>query len=310
MTIIRTRATSLIAGLALAVSAFAAQAEELRIGTASLGGAFYPVGQAVANLVNKHAPDYTMVPVVTAGGTENPRLIASGEVDIAIGNANTSFFASQGRAPYQDVIDIASIGTLHNSILHIVTLDGSDITSVADLKGKRVAVGPAGGGTLNLLNDVLSVYGLSFGDITPSFLSYADGFSQLSDGSVDASIALSGFPAGAVIQTSTTTDIAFVDLGTEKLDEIIEQFPYYSIVTVPADAYGTDSDLRVLGTKNILITQADADEDKVYQITAAIYGNLEEFAAENANARQIVASDAYDIAVPLHPGAKRFFDEQ
>ncbi|WP_371155817.1 TAXI family TRAP transporter solute-binding subunit [Jannaschia sp. 2305UL9-9] len=308
MTTLNTR--MMLAGIAMAVSAFGAQAEELRIGTASLGGAFYPVGQAAANLVNKHAPDYTMVPVVTAGGTENPRLIGNGEVDIAIGNANTSFFASQGMPPYQDNIDIASIGTLHSSILHIVTLDGSDVTSISDLKGKRVAVGPAGGGTLNLLNDVLSVHGLSFGDITPSFLSYADGFSQLSDGAVDASIALSGFPAGAVIQTSTTTDIAFVDIGREKLDEIIDQFPYYSIVEVPAEAYGTDGPLTVLGTKNILITQADADEDKIYQITKAIYGNLEEFATENANARQIVASEAYDIAVPLHPGAKRFFDEQ
>lgn len=300
----------LSACIIIASSAVAAQAEELRIGTASLGGAFYPVGQAISNLVNKHAEDYTMVPVVTQGGTENPRLVGSGEVDIAIGNANTSFFAHEGMEPYKEPIDIRSIGTLHNSVLHIVTLAGSDVKTIEDLKGKRVAVGPAGGGTLNLLNDVLVTHGLSFGDITPSFLSYSDGFSQLSDGSVDASVALSGYPAGAVIQTSTTTDIAFVDIGTEKLTEIVEQFPYYSIVEVPADAYGTDGPLSLLGTKNILITSATADDDKVYALTKAIYGNLEEFAAENANARQIVAEDAYKIAVPLHPGAKRYFDER
>lgn len=293
----------------LAASPLAAQ-EELRMGTASLGGAFYPVGQAAANLVNKYAEGYTMVPVVTAGGTENPRLIGNGEVDFAIGNANTSFFASQGKAPYAEPIAIASIGTLHNSVLHIVTLAGSDITSVADLKGKRVAVGPAGGGTLNLLGDVMVINGLGFGDITPSFVSYSDGFSQLSDGAVDAAVALSGFPAGAVIQTSTTADIAFVDIGAEGLQEIIAKHPYYSIVEVPAEAYGTDGPLTVLGTKNILITQADADEEKVYQVTKAIYGHLDEFAAENANAAQIVAEDAYGIAVPLHPGAKRFFDER
>jgi hypothetical protein len=295
--------------LAIAGSVGTAQAEELRIGTASLGGAFYPVGQAAANLVTKYADDYTMVPVVTQGATENPRLIASGEVDIAIGNANSSYFAYKGTDPYSEPLDIRSVGTLHDSALHIVTLAGSDVKSIADLKGKRVAVGPAGGGTLPILNDVLTSHGLGFDDITPSFLSYADGFSQLSDGSVDASVALSGFPAGAVIQTNTTNDIAFIDIGAEKLAEIKAEYPYYSIVDVPADAYGTETALTMLGVKNILITSADADEEKIYALTKAIYGHLEEFAAENANAKRIVAKDAYDIAVPLHPGAKRFFDE-
>lgn len=296
-------------GLALTASPLAAQ-EELRMGTASLGGAFYPVGQAASNLVNKYAEGFTMVPVVTAGGTENPRLIGNQELDFAIGNANTSYFASRGEDPYADPIAISSIGTLHNSVLHIVTLAGSDVTSIADLKGKRIAVGPAGGGTLNLLADVMALSGVSFGDITPSFVSYSDGFSQLSDGAVDVAVALSGYPAGAVIQTSTTADIAFIDIGAEGLAEIMQEHPYYSIVEVPADAYGTDAPLTMLGTKNILITQADADEEKVYQVTKAIYDHLDEFAAENANALQIVAEDAYDIAVPLHPGAKRYFDER
>lgn len=297
-------------GLMLAGSSIMAQAEELRIGTASMGGAFYPVGQAASNLVNEYADGYTMVPVVTQGGTQNPRLVANGEVDIAIGNANTSLFAYEGSAPYDDAVDIRSIGTLHSSVLHIVTLAGSEIQSVADLEGKRVAVGPAGGGTLNLLNDVLAAFDLSFGDISPSFLSYTDGFSQLKDGSVDASVALAGYPAGAVLQASVTDDIAFIDIGEDKLEKITDEYAYYSAVEVPAEAYSTGGPITLLGTKNILIASANTDEEKIYELTKAIYGNLEEFAAQNVNARQIVAADAYDIALPLHPGAKRFFDEQ
>ena len=285
------------------------QAEELRIGTASLGGAFYPVGQAVSNLVNKYGEGDTMVPVVTQGGTENPRLIASGEVDVAIGNANTSFFATKGQPPYAEPIDLVALGPLHPSILHIATLAGSDITSIADLKGARVAVGPAGGGTLNLLRDVLEVHGLAFDDIQPSFLSYADGFSQLSDGSVDASIALSGYPAAAVMQTNTTNDLAFVPISDEMMAAIREKFPYYSSVNVPGDVYGTDEPVRMVGTSNILIAPKAMDEDRAYRITKAIYGHMDEFGAENANARQIVLEDVETLPVPLHPGAKRFFDE-
>jgi TRAP transporter TAXI family solute receptor len=111
------------------------------------------------------------------------------------------------------------------------------MTSVADLKGKCVAVGPAGGDTLNLLSDVMELIGVSVGDITPSFVSHSDGFSQLSGGAVDAAVALSGYPAGAVIQTSTTAGIAFVDIGAECLAEIVKEHPYYFIVEVPAKAY-------------------------------------------------------------------------
>ncbi|MHA6346352.1 TAXI family TRAP transporter solute-binding subunit [Roseivivax sp. CAU 1761] len=310
MKIIRRLATGAALCAAVAGPAASVAAEELRIGTASLGGAFYPVGQAISNLVNKHADGLTMVPVVTQGGTENPRLVGSGEVDVAIGNANTSFYALKGQPPYDTAIDLRALGTLHSSILHIATLAGSDIESVEDLKGKRVAVGPAGGGTINLLRNVLEAHDMEFSDIAPSFLSYSDGFSQLADGSVDASIALAGYPTAAVIQTSTTNELAFVPITDEAMERIIEAHPYYSPVEVPADTYAAPIEGRALGTRNILIVHADMDEDRAHAITAAVYGNLEEFAAENANAKQIVADNAFDIAVPLHPGAQRFHESR
>ncbi len=303
---------TLAAGAALCLTTVGgvlpAAAEELRIGTASLGGAFYPVGQAISNLVNKHAEGLTMVPVVTQGGTENPRLVGNGEVDVAIGNANTSFYAYQGQAPYSEKIDLRSLGTLHSSILHIATLAGSDIESIADLKGKRVAVGPAGGGTINLLRNVLEAHDMAFSDINPSFLPYSDGFSQLADGSVDASIALAGYPTAAVIQTSTTNDLAFVPISSEAMARILEAHPYYAAVDVPEGTYAAEIEGQVLGTQNILIVRSDMSDERAEALTAAVYGNLEEFAAENAIAKQIVAEDAYKIAVPLHPGAKAFFD--
>lgn len=296
--------------LVLAGSAMTVHAEEQRIGTASMGGAFYPVGQAVSNLVNEYADGYTMVPIVTQGGTQNPRLVANGEVEIAIGNANTSFFAYEGTGPYKNALNIRSVGPLHSSVLHIVTLAESEIQSVADLKGKRVAVGPAGGGTLNLLRDVLEAFELSFDDISPSFLSYTDGFSQLTDGNVDASVALAGYPTAAVLQASVTDDIVFVDIDMDKLDAITDEFAYYNTINVPADAYSTEKPVTTLGTRNILITSADANENKIYELTKAIYGNLEQFADQNVNARQISLEDADGIALPMHRGAKRFFDEQ
>jgi TRAP transporter TAXI family solute receptor len=144
---------------------------ELRIGTASLGGAYYPMGQAISANVNNFADGYSMVPIVTGGGLENPRLVASGEVDVALAPASLSFLAVKGKGPYKDALNIQALGALHSSVLHIVTLPGNGIDSIEDLKGRTVAVGPAGGGTLGLMRNLFKLHGMTLEDITPSFLS-------------------------------------------------------------------------------------------------------------------------------------------
>ena len=301
--------TAILGAVALTTSVFTAQAEELRIGTASQGGAFYPVGQAISSLVNKHADGLTMVPVVTQGSVQNPRLVNSGEVEIAITNNNLAVLANKGAAMYKKAgaMNLRAVGALHFSILHMMTLADSPIETIADLKGKRIAVDPAGGGTIPFLNQVLGLYGMTIEDITPSFLSYGDGFSQLADGNVDAAFALSGYPAGAVMQAQANKSLKFIALPADKMAEALKKYPNYNEVIVPKDVYNTAADGVVLGVNNVLIVDAGMDEEKVFQITQAIYGNMEEFAANNAIARQIVPENSLKLRIPLHPGAERYF---
>ena len=300
--------------LAAAISVFGvgtAIAEEMRTGTASLGGAFYPMGQSISNLVNKYAGgDISMVPVVTGGSVQNPRLIDSGEVEIAITNNNLAKLAVAGKGPYSSgVIDIKAVAALHPSILHMITLEGSDIETFEDLKGKRVAVGPAGGGTLGFLNFLLPLHGMTVEDITPSFLSYSDGFSQLTDGNVDASLALSGYPAGAVMQAAAGADLKFISFSEGKMEEALANNAAYSAVTVAADVYGTPSDGTALGVNNMLIVPSSTDADVVEAIVKSIFDNLEEFRAENANAKQINPEQSKSLAIDLHEGAARYFGQ-
>lgn len=286
-------------------------AQELRIGTASQGGAFYPVGQAISTLVGSHADGLTMVPVVTQGSVQNPRLVNSGEVDVAITNNNLSVLANKGVGPYKDggAMNLRALGSLHFSVLHMMTLDGSDISGIADLKGKRVAVGPAGGGTIPFLGQVLGLHDLTMDDITPSFLSYADGFSQLADGNVDAAFALSGYPAGAVMQAQANTKLKYIPLSDEIMAAALEKYSNYNQVMVPADVYNTDADGALLGVNNMLIVDAGMDEEVAYKITKSIYENMDAFRAENAHARQIEPERSLELKIPLHPGAARYFNE-
>lgn len=299
----------IFAALAATFTCSPALAEELRIGTASLGGAFYPMGQSISNLVNAHAGGgLTMVPVVTGGSVQNPRLIGDGEVEIAITNNNLAKLAVTGKGPYSSgPIDIKAVAALHPSVLHMITLDGSGIETFEDLKGKRVAVGPAGGGTLGFLNFLLPMHNMEVGDITPSFLSYSDGFSQLTDGNVDAALALSGFPAGAVMQAAAGAKLKFIAFSDGKLDEAIAKNAAYSAVTIPADVYNTSGDGTVIGVSNMLIVPSATDPDKVEAVTRAIFENLAEFQAENANALQIDPITSKSLSIDLHEGAARYF---
>ncbi len=303
---------TLTATAVIGLGASAVSAEELRIGTASLGGAFYPMGQSISNLVNAHAGnDISMVPVVTGGSVQNPNLINSGEVEIAITNNNLAVLAVNGRGPYSAAgpIDISAVGALHPSVLHMIVLADSDIQTIEDIRGRRVAVGPAGGGTLGFMNFLLPMHDMTLEDITPSFVGYADGFSQLTDGTVDAAFALSGFPAGAVMQAAAGADLRFISFSDGMLDQALEANSAYISVEIPADVYGTGDAGTVIGVNNMLVVPNSADADVVEAITAAIFDNLEEFRAENANARQIDPAMSLDLAIPLHEGAARYFNQ-
>lgn len=304
---------TLVGATLMASLGVAASAEELRIGTASLGGAFYPMGQSISNVVNAHAGnDISMVPIVTGGSVQNPNLIASGEVEIAITNNNLAVLATKGIGPYSATgpIDIGAVAALHPSVLHMVVLADSDIQTIEDLRGKSVAVGPAGGGTLGFVNFLFPLHDMSIEDITPSFVSYSDGFSQLTDGTVDAALALSGYPAGAMMQAAAGSDLRFISFSEGMLDAAIEANGAYLAVEVAADVYGTDEAGMLIGVNNMLVAPNDLDAATVEAVTAAIFDNLAELQAENANARQIDPAMSLNLAIPLHPGAQAYFDGQ
>lgn len=282
--------------------------QELHLATASLGGAFYPVGQTIANLVSKYADGVSMLPVVSAGAIQNPRLVDSGEVDVGMTNGNMAWLAVNAGGPYAEPLNLKALGVIHASVLHMVTLEGSRIRSFEDLRGKRVAVGPAGGGTYGFLVRLLEAHGMTMDDITPSYLSYTDGFSQLGDRNVDAAFALAGFPTAAVMQTMATHKLSFIELSPEKLATMLEKYPYYTTRSLPREVYRQETDVTVIGVNNMLVVNSAMDEEQVFQIAGAIYGHMDEFRNSNAIARQIDWTESLRLPIPLHPGAARFFE--
>lgn len=285
-------------------------AVELNCATAGMGGAFYPMGQAISTILTTYVDDVSVVPVVTGGSVANPRTISDGEHDIGITNADKAYAAIRGEAPYAGVQNISAIISLHPSILHVVALADSKINSFNDFKGQKVAAGTAGGGTIAFLKNILPEYGLDVEkDMTTSFLSYNDGMSQLSDRNLDVSCALAGFPTSAVTQLTTTRKIKIIPIDEVIMATLLNKYPYYKSYTIPSRFYKLDADAIAIGVPNCLIVRNDLDEELVYQMTKALYENLTELGELNANAKKIEKEKIFDLPIPLHPGAQRFYDE-
>lgn len=283
---------------------------QMGLATATIGGAYYPMGQAVANVVNAHYDAVQLTAEVTNGALENNRLLDAGESALALTNADLAFFAANGEKPYEKTMNIAAVGNLHPSVFHIITMGDSNINSIADFKGKKIAAGPAGGATIGLLENVLAEYGMTMNDVKPSYLPYTDGFTQLSDGNVDIALAVSGYPAAAVMEVSATKKIKFIQPGDAELDNLMKKFPYYSITTVPKDVYKLDADAKAIGIKNVLVCDKNVDDETIYNIAKALYDNLDELIENNKVAAQIDPATLAETSIELHPGAQKYFNEK
>ena len=291
----------------LAACAPPAEREEFRLGTASLGGTYYPLGQGLASLVTRHASGISMVPVVTRGALENPRLVAAGDLEMALTNADIAYFAHRGEGSYPAPLDVLAAGALSPSVLHVIARAGGPVSTFADLRGKRVALGPAGGPTISLASRLLQAHGMTLDDIVPSFLSYSDGFTQLGDGNIDAAFALAGYPAAAVLQTRATRELAFIHVPPPVIEQFLVENPYYYRVDIPARIYDTEAGSTVLAVPNVLIVRGSESADAVFSVVEAIYGHMAELQETNAVARQIDVARSLHLPIPLHPGAARYF---
>lgn len=286
--------------------------QQLTIATASSGGAFYVVGTGLAEIISREVDGLNVTAEITGGSAENVRLVGTGESDTGISNANDVYFGYTGTETFEgQQYDLTGICSLHSSVLHIVTTEKSGVKTIEDLKGKKVAVGPAGGGSIYPFQKILEAYGMSFeNDITPSYLSYDDGMEQLKDGQVDCALVMAGQNASSVQSLQATDKVVLVSVDEDKAAAISEECPFYYGTTIPASVYETDTDAYVLAARNIFYCSSDLDEETVYQMTKAIMENLDDLKQYHASLNEVKAEEMIDTAgVPMHPGAERYFKE-
>jgi TRAP transporter TAXI family solute receptor len=286
----------------------------LSIGTAPPGGAFFVVGGAIAETLSAHVEgaSWVVTAEATMGTQENIRRLANEELDLAMANAAISYFAARGGRDWETPQSIKAVMTLAPNVAFFITPANSGVKSIADLKGKRVVIGPPGAGFEHFVEPILEAHGVKLSDLSPLYGTQSAAVDMLSDGSAAAAFLGGAIPTASITQACASGDIYFVPFEETARQILIEDYAFFQPALVKANTYrGQDEDYPCLNVGSMhLITSASKDEDTVYQLTKTLYENREEVAAKHPAGRAINPNNAArPVGTDFHPGAVRFFRE-
>ena len=296
-----------------AVSAFAAT-QYITIGTAGTAGALYPMGVAMAQTITDHVEGMTATGEATAASIQNLRDLHEGNSELGISQSEVAYYAYNGQMDYEGnaFTDIRALySTIYNYLQVFVAAD-SDINSIADLKGKTVSMGSAGSGGEMAARALLSAYGLDYTTVKAQFMGESDGASALKDGKIDAMIATHPLASAALTEPTTSMNVKMIEIPAG--DKFYEVYPLYTPYTVPAGTYN-NVDVEVTTPRSRIImctsTESGLSDDDIYNIVKAVWENRDEWAgcAKSVETQTVLETALEEIAIPLHPGAIRYFEE-
>lgn len=303
---------ALVLSATLAVPAVQAQ-QNLSIATGGTGGVYYPIGGGLAEMIGRHIDGYTAVAEVTGASVENMGLIHREDSDLAIALADTVYQAYTGTGAFEgrQVSDVRAIASVYPNAVQLVSLQGSGINSLQDLKGKRVSVGAPGSGTELNARALLESNGIEYGDFTVQRLNFNETADALRDGDIDAGFWSVGPPTSSILSLATTRDIQLISYTEEEIQNAIGAEPVFAPYALPANTYeGVTEVTNTIGIPNVLAVNAAMPDELAYQITKVLFEKIDELRAIHPAANDTtVEFTMTSTPIPLHPGALRYFEE-
>ncbi len=306
--------SALIAGTAAA--AIAAQEQKaVTVGTGGTAGVYYPLGGGMAKVLTDKVGLQTTAEV-TGGSVDNLKFIGAGKMDVGMTMADSAWDAYNGDGKFKDSkVDARALFAIYPNHMQVVTVEGTGINTLADLKGKRISTGSPGSGTEVMAFRVLEAVGIDKDkDITRERLSLAESVNAMKDKKIDAFFWVSGLPAAGVTDLGTTpgTKLKLID-HAQAVDAINKKYgPLYAKGTIPANTYpGQSKPVANITVWNLLVVDAKMSTDLAYKITKALFENQPELVNVHKEALNIQAkSQGPSSPIPYHPGAKKYLKEK
>lgn len=310
-------AATMAAAVAVTAPAHAADygVSFINIATATSGGTFYPAGIALAKIISDKL-DIRASGMSSAGSVENVSLLRNAEANMAFVQIDVAQDAIAGRKSFEgkQFDGMVMLTPLFSSADHILVSNDSGIESLADLKGKRLAAGRPGSGTLLSTQAVLKSVGLTLDDVSVEYLGQAEALGALQNGVIDATLVSAGIPATSVTEAVTVAGDKFsiYDMTEEERARVLENIEWKIPFTIPAGTYpGQDEAIETTAHMALLMVPTDFPDALATDVLAAFYGNLDELAGMHSIfksvSREKNGTAFTQLKVPSHPAAKAFF---
>lgn len=287
--------------------------ENVTLLTGGEAGVYFPLGVAMADIIDSSLDNVSATGVSSGASVSNAEQLNNGEAQLALVQNDIAFYGAEGSNMFSEVLDnYSGVFTIYPETVQLVTLADSGIESVADLEGKRVAIGDMGSGTEANANQIIEAHGMTVDDIDAQYLDFADASTNLQDGNVDAAFVTAGTPTGAIQELSASADVRIVSFDENAMDSLMEEYTYYTKQDIPADAYDNfDSTASTVAVQAMLIASNDIPEDQMYEMTKAIFDNLDQMANAHVRGEELSLDTAEEgMSIDLHPGVQRYYDEQ
>ena len=311
--------TMWVIGFCLALGAAAALAQpakQLSIATGGTGGVYYPLGGGFASILGKEIPGVTATTEVTGGSVDNLKLVGSGQADLAFAQVDAAWDAINGQDKFPTKLPIRALVVMYPNHMHVVTVDGSGIANIEDLKGRHVSTGSPGSATEVFAFRVIEAAGLDKDkDMTRERLGVAESVNAIKDRKIDAFFWVGGLPTAAVTDLAATPNIKIKLLDFAHLvDKMNTKYgPLYAAATIPKETYpGMDKDAQNITVWNIMAVNSKFDEKLAYDLTKIMLEKREDLAKVHKEALNIKVENqsSKKAGIPWHPGALRYFAEK
>jgi uncharacterized protein len=301
-----------LAGCGGEESASEGEGGNLSIATGGTAGVYQVYGGGLADVVSDELEGYKATAETTSASVDNIKLIEQKNSDVAFTLADSAIDAVEGRESFDEPMPIRALAQIYTNYTQVGTTAGKDISSIEDLRGKRVSVGDPGSGTEVIALRVLEAAGLDPDeDIDRSQLGVDESVNAVRDGSIDAFFWSGGLPTGAVTDLATTEDLVLVP-NAEYAPKLRQQYgEAYQETTIPKDTYdGLEEDVPVIGVPNLLVVHRDMEDDLAQDLTALLFEQKKRLTQVHPEAENLDRERAQDVIPPvkLHPGAEAYFE--
>ena len=302
---------AMVAGIAFA------QIKAISIATGGTGGVYYPLGGGLANVLSKEIPGLQATAEVTGGSVDNLKLINSGQSELAFVMADAALDALNGEDKFKgSKVPVRTLMVLYPNQMHVVTIEGTGIEKLADLKGKRVSTGSPGSATEVMAFRVIEAAGLDKDkDMKRERLGVAESVNAIKDRKIDAFFWVGGLPTAAVTDLAATPGVKMKMIDhSEVVDKMnAKHGNLYAASVIKAGVYPSqDKDNKNTVVWNILVANASLPDEMAYKVVKTMIEKKADLVAVHQEAKSFSLDNQIksNSSIPWHPGAVKYFAEK